>query len=232
MIVVMVVGVSTIANGQDMSVFGIKLGAPFTLKECGLVAREVSTSTAGGILFGGIRSKKSWKYEYVNAAPIAEACFQRYGLDNFSYKKKDDMGQLPPPSEFVTVVSPAGSSPALAAKGRFDAWVLSDGRIDGVLITFEKDNANEVFETLKAKYGNKVKVTPMQWKNSTGTTYDYYKAEWDFPLLIIRFQSAGQLYNHDKSFAATLESPFSSLYGQVSIGQKAASGPPTNKIPL
>lgn len=148
-------------------------------------------------------------------------------------EKKGREGQLPPPSEFVTVVSPAGSSPTLAAEGLFDVWVLGDGRIDGVLINFEKDSANDVFETLKGKYGNKVKVTPMQWKNDTGATYDYYKAEWDFPSLIIKFQSAGRFYLKDKRFAGMKDSPFSSPYGQVSISQKTANvGPATKKIPL
>ena len=227
-VLVFQVGVSA----QDMTVFGMKLGDQFTLKECDRFAQEVSYATSGGIIFGGVRSKKSWIYKYVDVAPEGEPCFRRYGLDNFSWKKKDAMGQLPPPTEFVTVVSPAGTSPTLAAKGLFDVWVLSDGRIDGVLISFEKENANDVFETLKGKYGNKVKVTPMQWKNSTGATYDYYKAVWDFPSLIVRFQSAGQLYTNDKSFSATLDDPFRSIYGQVSIGQKAPSGPPVKKVPL
>jgi hypothetical protein len=232
LIAVVVVGFQSSVSAQDMTVFGMKLADQFTLKECDRVAKEVSYSTSGGIIFGGVRTKRPWIYEYVNAAPVGNPCFRRYGLDNFSWKKKADMGQLPPPREFVTVVSPAGTSPTLAAKGLFDVWVMSDGRIDGVLISFEKENANDVFETLKGKYGDKVKVTPMQWKNSEGATYDYYKAEWDSPTLIIRFQSAGQLYTNDKSFSATLDSPFRSLYGQVSIGLKAPSGPPVKQVPL
>src|SRR5687768_18607814 len=99
-VAVVVCGFQLSVNAQDMTVFGLKLGDQFTLKECDRVAKEVAYSTSGGILFGVVRTKRSWVYEYVNAAPVGASCFKRYGLDNFSWKKKDEMGKLPPPSEF------------------------------------------------------------------------------------------------------------------------------------
>lgn len=89
MIAVAVLGLQLSTSAQDMTVFEMKLGEQFTLNECSRVAKEVATSTSGGIIFGGVRTKRAWIYEYVNAAPVGEPCFRRDGLDNFSWKKKD-----------------------------------------------------------------------------------------------------------------------------------------------
>lgn len=226
------------ANAQDLSVFGMKLGGAFTIPECNLVLKEAQYLNEYGGLMGKLTKKKYWQYKY--DPNITSQCFKRPDLEKIEFKKKEEIPALPlpKPQAFVTVVSPENAKPALTADGDFYAYILSDGNLDGVIFKINKNESNAVFETLKQKYGNNVKVTPMKWQNSTGAVYDYYIADWSMPKLTIKFQSAGIFFRIDsfdpitRMVAAESDNAFASPYGMVSIGQKGQEAPPPSKIPL
>lgn len=156
----------------------MKLGGQFTVPECNLVLNEGTYLNEYGGLIGRLTKKKYWQYKYDTSA-VTSSCFKRAGLEKIEFKKKGEIPTLPlpQPKGFVTIISPEKAKPALTADGEFYAYVLSNGILDGVIFKINKNEGNDIFETLKKKYGNNVKVTPMKWKNSTGAVYEYYIAD-------------------------------------------------------
>lgn len=225
---------------QDLSVFGMKLGGAFTVPECNLVLKEDQYMNTTGGLLGKLTKKKYWEYRYEGA--VTQQCFKRPELEKMRFDKKDQIPPLPLPlpRAFVTVVSPENAKPALTADGEFYAYVLNDGRLDGVIFKINKNESDEVFAALKQKYGNGAKVTPMRWQNSNGAVYDYYIANWTLPQITVKFQSAGIFFRPDyltdpitMMASRETDNAFASPYGMVQIGQRGKeTTPPPAKIPL
>lgn len=226
--------VSSVFAQGDKKIFGVlELGVPVAFKECNLILEEFQYlgDQQGGLL-GKLTSKKRYRYAYDKNPPTDAPCYRRINLDKVVFNKKSEIIPLPlpRPSAWVSFVFPDDAHPALAAKNEVIGFFLDDGRLDGAMFKFDKNDSDTVLASLKKKYGNKPKITPMKWQNSTGAVVDYYIAEWHFPTFKVEMESAGVKFWVDlltdynaitASAFREINSPFSSPHGRVVVSQKS-----------
>ncbi len=246
---ILVAATALAGYAQDKKIFGIlELNVPTTLSECHLELKDFQYlgDQQGGLL-GKLTSRKRWVYEYDKAAPVSAPCYERPYFKDVVYNKKSEIPPLPlaRPSRWVLIKFPENAAPAMVAENTVLSFFLDDGRVDGAFFRFNKNEADSVFANLKKKYGQRPKITPMKWQNSTGAVVEYYIAEWDLPTFKVTMESAGVSFWIDilktnfitASVYMDSNSPFSSPYGLVKIANKSKAdiegkAPEKNKIPL
>lgn len=203
--------VSLISNAQstqpDMTVFGYKLGEKLPIPECPCKVVEWNEGTAKGFL-----SNKRYKgYEYTTGIgnPAINTCFERKDVKmKYKVKRNEQLNPLPPViDEFITVRFASKDAPSrdICPTGTFDAKI-ENGKLTSVFFDIYSGDADNVFETLKQKYGTKdIAVKNYQIQNGYGATLNYYVAAWGFPNLWVVLTSS-------------LHRSLSEQFGNVMIG--------------
>ncbi len=151
-------------SAQDMKVFGIPLGQPFTIAEC-----------------------EPAIYGY--KGDTTSVCFDRLSE---SAKRKDKKKQVSEPvvNDLVKVRFPITEGPGLIAGDGFLARIL-DGKLEGIgFNTLGVSNADSVLKKLKEKYGSPTTLVSRKVQNRLGASFDAIEASWAFPDLYVTFDSA------------------------------------------
>lgn len=228
--------------GQNNKLFGLELGAEFTVPECSLSLKENKA----------LLGRKYWTLEYATSAPGDTTCYKRVLPKNEMLTKKSALPTLPLPrvtEGFVAIQVADNLRPEFIANGE-DGVIgnLFEGKLNGILFSFHKSSADDVRDALVARFGKKYTTTPMKAQNSYGAVLDYYVATWEFPLKVpysARMQSAGMqfslnLVTPDKNmdnnpFAPSKVDgldPMLSPYGQVTVLPKGPDKKDSKKIGL
>jgi hypothetical protein len=202
----------------DLTVFGFKLGAPFTVQECPC---KIVVTQAGGNNSNKPFSQfaKDKGYQYTDFAPATGYCFQRINLAQYTVRRKDKLDSLQPiKNETVNVVFSPGETPAMCTLGRFSA-IVKDGKLTAIAFSIRSADANKDFELLKNKYGTNAQVQNYKLQNGYGATMDYYEATWSFPNLWVDLLSSEHHSLND-------------FFGMITISQALPEQKQVDKRPL
>ncbi|MBB6111065.1 hypothetical protein SAMN05421821_11084 [Mucilaginibacter lappiensis] len=186
----------------DMTAFGYALGEKLTIPEC--PCQIVKSTTGSGVLYA--KHFKGYKYTTGPGIPVSSTCFERIDIDKYTVKKSDQLDPLPAftDGEIRVRFAPADApSKDMCPTGTFDASV-SDSKLIAVYFIIYTGDANNIFETLKKKYGTNVALKNYQMQNGYGATLNYYTAAWGFPNLYVILLSS-------------LHSSLSEQFGKVTI---------------
>ncbi len=95
-------------------------------------------------------------------------CFERSDLEKYKVRKKDQLDSLPVfTNGMIKVMFDPAHIPRIMPSGHFNA-TLVDSKLMAASFTIKTADADEVFATLKKKYGTNVTVTPYQLQNGYG----------------------------------------------------------------
>jgi|GEM_PF-4209780 len=188
----------------DMSVFGYKLGEQLPLPECKCMIVE----TAEGY---GLATKHYKSYAYVNPFGVKGGgdCFKRLfaDLEKYKVRKKEQLDSLRPITNgIVEVQFDLDNAPKICVTGKFNA-TLVDSKLTAVSFTIATNASDQVFETLKKKYGPNPAVKNYQMQNGYGATQNYYIAVWSFPHLTVIMQSSNHGSLNDPFGTVAIEIP-------------------------
>lgn len=188
----------------DMTAFGYKLGEKLPLSECKCKVVE----TSEGI---GLSTKHYKSYAYVDPFPVRGGgdCIKRSfaDLEKYKVRKRDQLDSLHPVTNgTVEVQFDLNNAPKICVTGKFSA-TLVDSKLTAVAFTIATNAADEVFETLKKKYGPNPVVKNYQMQNGYGATQNYYIAVWSFPHLTVIMQSSNHGSLNDPFGTVAIEIP-------------------------
>lgn len=188
----------------NVSVFGYKLGEKLVIPECPCKIAEAKVQGNHGLL-----SQKSYKgYAYLDAAPNI-TCFKRADIGKYTVRKSEELKPLPPVYFGLISVIFANTdapSPSMCPSGEFAA-AIEDSKLTFVRFSIKTADADEVFETLKKKYGTNVLVKPFKVQNGYGATLEYYTATWAFKNLHIVLESSFHTSISDLFGSVTIQIP-------------------------
>jgi hypothetical protein len=163
---VMVLVASAQTKSADATVFGLHLGAKFSLPEC---AR--STTGDAGVLNYDYRSEPSFP------------CFQLTNILMFAPSNTPLLNDQNVKIHFPTSML-ATMSLDLHAQ-------IVDGNLEGVQIhTHGLESQDEVLASLKAKYGEPSEFQEKQEQNAMGAVFNCHAAAWSFDNLTVVFFGA------------------------------------------
>lgn len=198
----------------DMSVFGYKLGEKMTLPEC--KCQVVETTEGYGL---ATKHFKNYQYTFFSPPSGTGDCFERTDMFNYRVRKKDQLSPLPAVTNgMINIKFDPANTPKICALGSFGA-LLADSKLMAITFSIRTSDADEVFETLKKKYGPGVAVKSYQLQNGYGATLNYYIAVWSFPNLIVTMESSEHRSLTD-------------AFGLVSIEIPKPGSAPVDKRPL
>jgi len=188
----------------DMTVFGYKLGENLPVPECKCMVVEISE----GI---GLSTKHYKSYRYVDPFPVKGGgdCFKRLfaDLEKYKVRKREQLDSLRAITNgTVEVQFDLNNAPKICVTGKFNA-TLVDSKLTAVSFTIATNAADEVFETLKKKYGPNPSVKNQQIQNGYGATQNYYIAVWSFPHLTVIMQSSNHGTFNDPFGTVVIEIP-------------------------
>lgn len=155
----------TTATAQDVSVFGLQLGAAVSIPEC---------------------KRDDYGYALTNS----NICYQRtpvFGL--FDEKKYDKKSPRPPlGTEVISINYPFTDRPQIVSGG-IEAFIINS-KLEGINFhTNGLSNAELVLEKLKEKYGPPKAVLPEKRQTRYGASFNAFTAVWEMPNLSVLFQS-------------------------------------------
>ena len=149
------------AAAEDMTVFGIPLGARLQIAEC--EKRIVGTTTV-----------------YSTATAV---CFQRLGSQDAVQATK------PIENESILIKFPVTEAPPVMSGGAAVGLVM-DGNLEGVAFnTRGVDSQDQVLDVLTQKFGKPTSRVPKQVQNTLGANFDVLDARWTLPQVEILFRS-------------------------------------------
>jgi hypothetical protein len=181
-------------NLDSTAVFDLKLGEPFTIRECQF---EVTGQEMGkeGIAVGkrnrGLFGKPDHvmkMYRYTEAKPASDKCFQRVGP---FYTSTPMPGVplppvVPPNNQKVKLMYADSLRPSIADSE--DIWVgIQDTKLTGIRFYFQHRNADSAFDVLVKKYGPPASNEKLVLETPTGTLRHYSIAKWNSPKLQVTF---------------------------------------------
>jgi len=204
----------------DMTVFGYKLGEKISIPEC--PCKIVESKVVGNYGLLSIKHFKGYQYLAVAGIPVSSTCFERLDLDKYNVRTSDLLNPLPEISNgMINVLFAPKDAPAadMCPLGSFNA-VVEDSKLTGVTFLIYTGDANNIFETLKKKYGIGAIVNSYKVQNGYGASLDYYTAVWAFPHLGVLLQSS-------------LHRSLSEQFGSIAIEiPKKSDPPPANQRKL
>jgi hypothetical protein len=201
----------------DMTVFGLTLGAPFTVPECPCKVVDMKSGTYSGRPFEQFEKYHGYTYEVTD--PASGFCFRRKNLNQYTVRRKKQLDSLPPvKNEAVEIVFSKNDAPAMCPTGQFDAYV-KNGILVAINFTILTRDADKDFEILKKKYGQKVSVQNYKMQNGYGASADYYQAIWPLPNLVV-------------SLTSSMHRSLDDAFGEITIGLPLNTPQKEDKHPL
>ncbi len=197
----------------DMTVFGFKLGEKIPIPEC--PCKIVESKKVGNYGVLSITHIKGYQYVSGLGTPVSTTCFERLDIDNYKVKKSDQLPPLPAVTNGIINVRFApqdAPSKEMCPLGSFNASI-EDSKLTGVTFTIYTGDADNIFETLKKKYGNNAVVKSYTVQNGYGASLNYYMAVWAFPNLGVLLESS-------------MHRSLSEQFGSVAIEIPKKSAPP------
>lgn len=174
----------------DMTAFGYKLGEKLPIPEC--PCKIVESKTVGNHGVFSIQHFKGYQYVAGLGTPVSTTCFERLDIDTYKVKKNDPLNPLPPLiNGLINVRFAPKDAPAqnMCPLGSFNASI-ENSKLTAISFTIYTGDADNIFETLKKKYGNNAVVKPYKMQNGYGASLNYYMAIWAFPNLGVVLESS------------------------------------------